>query len=573
MKHRLLRIGFLTVCSGMLLTGCIDSAYDLSDIDTETEIKINNLVLPINIDQLNLDDVISIDEGSKIQIVDGKYAVLVEGTFESDEVKIKPIMAESPAIDESIVAISAKTPSGSNRRISSSQFDVPEYTTTFSYHEDNIDSAIKSLSEIEVDNFSVKICFSVPELSGIANSITFTDLHIQLPKGMTTADTRYDAESGLLSLASLSGTPSETMVKLDVTAFDLQRGGATFNPSRATFDYEGEITIKSATLNVNEVSSGASVPGNIKLHTSYILSSMDVKTVTGDVDYIVDEFNVDPIDLTDLPDFLAQEETNLILDNPQIYLTINNPMGVNGATASTGIALTSYREGERPRKFELDNGRFAISDDMGDGPYNFCLSPRTPEKYYPGFETSVHEDFSTLGEVLSGAGLPDRIEVDAFEPRLNGSPVRKLPVGRNIGRIGGKYVFYAPLALEVGSRIVYSKSVDGWSSEDLDAVTIQTLEVTAEITTDIDQTVKLTGYPIDVNGNAIDGVEIEGAEIPANAKDYKVTIRTTGEVRYLDGFVYEVTALSGGPEQLSPDQHIVLKNVRAKVSGKYVKEL
>ncbi|MDE5657722.1 MAG: hypothetical protein K2I25_01540 [Muribaculaceae bacterium] len=32
------------------LTGCVDDKYDLSDIDTTAGIKVNDLVVPVNID-------------------------------------------------------------------------------------------------------------------------------------------------------------------------------------------------------------------------------------------------------------------------------------------------------------------------------------------------------------------------------------------------------------------------------------------------------------------------------------------------------------------------------------------
>lgn len=103
-------------------------------------------------------------------------------------------------------------------------------------------------------------------------------------------------------------------------------------------------------------------------------------------------------------------------------------------------------------------------------------------------------------------------------------------------------------------------------------MTIETLELTADVTSDISQTVRITGYPLGTDGQPMD-VQIEGAEIPANADNYHITIRTTGVIRHLDGFVYTATAASAGAEPLGPDQHITLKNIRAKVSGKYVKEL
>lgn len=65
-------------CSGILLTGCVDSAYDLSDIDKTMELKVDNLAIPINMEAVELSQVIEVKEGDKLKIVDGKYAVAVE---------------------------------------------------------------------------------------------------------------------------------------------------------------------------------------------------------------------------------------------------------------------------------------------------------------------------------------------------------------------------------------------------------------------------------------------------------------------------------------------------------------
>lgn len=554
------------------LSGCIDSDYDLSDINTESEIRVNNLVLPVNIDQLTLDDVISIDEDSKIKVVDGKYAVLVEGDFHSDPIEIGSVSADAPAMDECLTPLSPRR-QARGRRAAGVAFDVPSFSSTFSYSDHNVDSAIKSIDEVDMKDFFIELNFYIPALNGYAGSMTLSDIVLEMPKGLITDDKRYDKATGLFRVPELKGDYHGTRLRLPVAGIEMKASGAVFDRQRGTFDFHGEIKLVSASLTAEGAGSVSQLPSDIVLHTAYNLPALDVEYVTGNIEYDVEEFNIDPINLDDLPDFLAQKETNLIIGNPQIYISINNPLGTNGAEASTGLTLESYRDGSAPKEFHLDNGTFSISDNQGNGPYNFCLSPKQPEKYYQGFENASHEPFTSLSNVLAGEGLPTKIEVIASDPRFYGNPVRKLPLGRKIDPIDGKYVFYAPLALEVGSNIVYTDKSDGWSSEDLDAVTIEMLEVTAEVTSDIDQTVKISGYPIDVNGNAIDGVEIVGAEIPANASNYKITIRTTGEVRYLDGFVYTATAASAGAEPLSPDQHIILKNVRAKVSGKYVKEL
>ncbi len=46
------------IAAMLLLTGCMDDNYDLSNIDTTSEVKVNGLVLPVNVKPVTL----SIDE-------------------------------------------------------------------------------------------------------------------------------------------------------------------------------------------------------------------------------------------------------------------------------------------------------------------------------------------------------------------------------------------------------------------------------------------------------------------------------------------------------------------------------
>ena len=57
-----LRSNFLfPVVGAFLLSGCVDDAYDLSNIDTSAELKVNGLALPLNIEDITLDDVINVN--------------------------------------------------------------------------------------------------------------------------------------------------------------------------------------------------------------------------------------------------------------------------------------------------------------------------------------------------------------------------------------------------------------------------------------------------------------------------------------------------------------------------------
>ncbi len=132
----------------------------------------------------------------------------------------------------------------------------------------------------------------------------------------------------------------------------------------------------------------------------------------------------------------------------------------------------------------------------------------------------------------------------------------------------------APLALREGSLVVYREREDGWNDEDVDAITITRLTATCSITNNCPVAAVLSAYPIDVNGNRIPGVEVKSNTIAANATDAPVEIVMTGTITHLDGIEYEARLMAGSSDEvLAPSQTIVLKNIRATVSGYYEKEL
>ena len=150
----------------------------------------------------------------------------------------------------------------------------------------------------------------------------------------------------------------------------------------------------------------------------------------------------------------------------------------------------------------------------------------------------LFRSFKSLTTVLDGAGLPASLDITLDDPKVDNKPVENLPIGSNLGIVDGKYEFSAPLSFGEGSQIVYTDTETGWGSDDLDAITIETLAVTTKISSQLPFSVNFTGYPIDADGNRINNVSIEGAEVPANCSDHEITIRITGEIRRLDGIEF-----------------------------------
>lgn len=113
MKSRLISFGSLAGLA-VILTGCVDNDYDLSNIDTTSEIKVNNLTLPVKMDAITLNDIFDIEEGSKIQTVtvNGQefYAVTQHGDISSQSIDIPAFTTFSPTIAETNATFELQLP-------------------------------------------------------------------------------------------------------------------------------------------------------------------------------------------------------------------------------------------------------------------------------------------------------------------------------------------------------------------------------------------------------------------------------------------------------------------------------
>ena len=97
--------------------------------------------------------------------------------------------------------------------------------------------------------------------------------------------------------------------------------------------------------------------------------------------------------------------------------------------------------------------------------------------------------------------------------------------------------------------------------------------VTAKVSSDCPVSATFSAYPIDVNGNRIEGVTVEVAEIGANAQSAPISIVIDGEVKHLDGITFEAVTEAHDGGTLSPKMSIKMDDIKVKVSGNYIKKL
>ncbi len=566
------------------LSSCIDDKYDLSDIDTTVRVEVNDLVVPVNIDEVTLSSVFKIEEGDRVQEVNGEYVVLEDGTFTSEGISVEAAHLPAPTISSTSNTISIPAGGVAFSQVPGGVLKVDIFTdpTTFHAEDASVSSSIVSVSSVgTVIDIVMKL--TLGGFDGMLNSFSLKDFNMQLPKGltMTASQGSYDPSTGLYKASTLKGSGNVLTIDFSMTAVNTDGGALVYSSDsdehKLTFD--GEMFVKSAVLEIAEsdliAGSEVVLPTSMSLNADYDMTDIDVDTFSGEIRYVIDVSAFSDIDLSDLPDVLSQEGTNIVLANPQIYLSVNNPLNTYGAYATTGLQITANRTDQAPKTFALDApGYFTVPGTPGVSDYSFVLSPKAPAKPYEGYVNPTHVPYTSLSDVLSGDGLPGSLSIEMMDPQLPTQQVNNFRLGQDLGSVEGHYTFYAPLALGAGSMIRYTDTEDGWSSDDLDKMTISSLSVSFTVSSDLPLGVELTGYPIDVDGNQINNVTITGAHVPAGAKDMPVTLQTTGSITRLDGieFTAEVKAGTTG-EALAPTMGLVLKNIRAKVSGFYEDEL
>jgi hypothetical protein len=557
----------------LALSSCVDDNYDLSDIDTTVRVDVNNLTIPVNLDEIELKSIL--DESEQIKIIDNQYMVTEDGTFESASIRIGRVDVTSSPINSFVVDIPF-APAAVSALGEAGYFDISTPARQFSFNAADIPDEITAVDAIGGD-LMFEFGFYIEGIDAIAKQVEFRDLVLQLPKGLTLVGNEggtYDPSTGMLSIASRTLIGERMSLRFSASHADLKVLGADFSYADHSLSVTGDIHVAGGKILISaDDLKTIAAPTNLKLAISYSVPGFPITSFSGGIKYDITGVDISDVDLSDLPDVLTQDGTDISIANPCIYLRLNNPMQPYRLTARTGMTITSHH-GEQLADYSINNPYFTIGNNHDDGIYAFCLSPTDPANRPEDFAAAEYVPFASLSNVLSGHGLPSSLSISLDNPCLPDQKVDGLPLGVELGSIHGNYLFRAPIALKEGSTIVYADEATGWGSEDFDHVTITELNIRATIQCDIPIALDIKANPIDAGGNIINNVSIEGVHIADGSQPQEVNIRITGNITGLDGIRYEAVA-TAGPDggALRPDMNIRVSNLRPTVSGYYEKEL
>lgn len=565
-KFLLLR-GCLPFAALAALTACVDDNYDLTDIDTTSRITVNNLTVPVNLEEIKLENVLDLDDNENISIVNGEYAIQKGGDINTSDFQINGIHVNAPVISSTHkeIPVNLGGLSGLGTTIPETSLpaipltDIPEQT--YDLKLENVDAALVKLDDVKSKNpIGVEIILQIPSSIMTGNQVSFKDLTIKMPWGLLCNTSKlqsdykgatYDSATGILKVSELKvGTDGKTSLQFEAAGIELgEKGQITdhrLNISGTVGIESGEIAMTVTNINI---------PNPFTLDVDYKVTSFDIASFSGDIDYKMDDINIDPISLSGLPDFLDSPNTEIRIAKPEININVNNPVGKYGLEGYGNIVLTS--------DFEGGNTTQATSD-------QFTIATNGANIRFD------NGNFKGLGDILANdnaGGLPKDIKVSIKNLQFAGHAV-DFPIG-TIGKAQGDYNFTAPLGFADRSKVIYETTEAGWSSKDLDKLNIEYINLTAECTTDLPVEVQLTLQPVDKYGNAIPVSEDSGNfEVPPYCKGKEVSLKiqaANGTIHGFDGirFIATIKQDSGNTGALSPDLFINLRNVRITVDGYY----
>lgn len=589
------------VLGAMVITGCTDDNYDLSNIDSTTEIKFNDLTLPVNIKPIVLQNVLDIDtlDPNSSIIIDRtdpanpKYAFRKNEDFTTEAVDIDKITAAAPDIEgtrQTVKGTEIDFPLPDvSINVKALEYLVKEDHTSFKYDIADVDPSIKTVEKVILQYDSkqktvLSISVHTTNIANVADKAYLDNVKFQLPKNMNIEvpdGCTFDSE-GILTLPRLVADASNNFTP----GIDIVVAGMSFTPAKkilnGTFDISENIGINSAKITILPKSNlhTSDIPSSLDFFADYKIGAMTVDKFSGEIYYEVSVDDIPLIALTDMPDFLNQEGTDMTLYNPSLTMTINNPIGDYNIGVKAGITIDALREENIPQSAPIVLEEFEIGH-SGVGPYTVNLDANAQSVKIDGYKYTY--PFPGLKGILAGNGIPKYLDI-ALKSNLNPKPVafgnaQNFPLGRSLDQVKGTYVFSTPFALADGSTIVYTYTDQGWNDKDIDKLKVEMLKLTGDASSDIPMDIKMYVTVLGKN-DAGESVELAKKEtstiIPAmaNGAPFELLLEPADAnvpFEHLNGITVTAIVSQKGNEgtALSPNQEIKLDNIRVTVSGTY----
>lgn len=555
---------------GSMTTSCVDSSFDF-DKDFDWSINTGYLAFPVGkTDTIFLDDIIEIDEGDDLQIVPdadgngvaGEYHLIKDGEIDRASANVR--MA---TVDGSTTHIDPITAADESSVVSPSGMITTQISQTGYVKADaaDIDDALKELGSLKAAA-PTALTLNI-KLEGNLNFSTISgNLKVKFPSFLVFNDPAVNANNEIQIPCSELQLNVPYVRTLQLTGYHFDGGLPVVN---------NEIHLNEQVVITGETNlqlpSGGQIGSGVKLQIvpTVLLADMSVDEATGIIQPEIDATKTS-VEISNLPDFLNDDETSLSVSNPVILFSAVNPL--NAPVDLTGKMLGKKEDGTLISGSEVKFGAGSTDPILLQPGSNLIALSRLGTGGPAGSQNIAVANINNLI-----AKIPDVVEVE-MQPAVSYDKYYSIRLGHDY-EVSGNYNIDIPLSFEEGLNIVYTDSADDLNSDlkDLDFEEAA-VEFDAVNTIPLELEVKAENVtPLDINKQPLSDIKVEvegGIAASADGKTstrqtllIKMTEQVKGAMSRLDAIRFRVTAVPGQAIgiTLRSDQWMQLENIKVKV--------
>lgn len=543
-KHLKIRLfSSLIVMGSLLVTGCSDSDYDFNNIDATIGIGGDGLELPVsNTDNIKLSEVLDLEENGSV-VADAStgfdYVFRQQGNdVEAAHPYINSITVARQQSSSRNITLSFNS-SARNLRASRAAVMLHGEGDVFEFsYEGNKPQEVEELTAAEVSStINLKVDFQ--NLSSWVSK--FDKITLTFPSYMKLAVDGKPVEGNTITLNNVS-TSEDLDEKIEIVGLDFTKKDklGELTSLGEKIQLTGKVHMAVETSNYS-FSSGIS---SVSMKNKLSMSDIRITGATGKFNPTIDLNTLGNVHISGIPDFLKDGNVVVDLYNPQIYLTLNSNLGIEGFAGGT---LKSLKNGSVIASVEVPE--FAVKAN-GATRVVICRNAAATEA---GSDVEKVE-VPNLSDLVKT--MPDEITFQA-NARANNQKTGTFKFGYHGYEVAPSYSIDSPIAFAENACIEYSDDLDGWNDDikDLNMADGAYVQLSAQVTSCVPAYLNVKATPVDVYGREISKDELE--------------VEITGEIKAsADGTTPATSPLSVKILQKKADAFKKLDGLKVVVSGK-----
>lgn len=563
----------LLLTSLEVTTSCIDNSYDLNkDIDMTVNVGGEHLAIPVGYtEQITLDKIIELDEGDDLQLVNGEYHLLKSDKIDETNTSVKMVTVNA-----------SSNPINSIKVINDRTYPQPEDVTVEDIESEGsvnteahgIDEAVIEIGSLTANTpAKLTLSFEINKTSSISYSdVTIDKMTITFPDFIKFEEGQSGLNGQVLTISNKTLSSSTYTIDLYISKYVF---GEKYGDGNKVKEENGDRIIKienqKITVKTDVTVHQARGTGSLSITPTAILAAMTVSEVNGT---IKPDMDVKPteVELTNLPDFLQDEEVKLDITNPVFSFKANNPL--NEEIEMDGI-MTGYKNGKVTKTVKIGSGNGGVPIKLkpsGNKQQTISIVRNEKTVVETGATKVIVPNLNDIIETI-----PDRISVE-LKPAVKTDDYYTVNLGQDYV-LNSEYNIDIPLSFGSGLKIVYEETIDDFDL-DLEDVDIKKaiISITADNTIPLKMEIKNENVSaLDVNGNKITDINVtvegtiteskDGKSIATSQLNINLVSTKEGAISKLDGLFFKVTAVPGQATdvQLLSSQWMQLKDMKLKI--------